>query len=142
MERWEYEEKRREFINDFYYEVLKFCGCGNPEDILFVIKNVLNATDRKWQKIESDDYNLKHSQYYNESIIDMEDSLNLRHDDDSSECFSVNTGVKDIILNLLDKAEVLDHGGSIGGVWITPYGEKLLNYLNELSDEELEYILD
>ena len=34
-----------EFVKNFYYEDLGFCGCGNPASILCTIKDFLNVVD-------------------------------------------------------------------------------------------------
>ena len=35
----------KEFVRDFYYNKLKFCGCGLLADILSLINDVLNIID-------------------------------------------------------------------------------------------------
>ena len=126
-ERWELEEKRRDFINDFYYEKLNFCGCGSPWDVLYTIKKILNVISQK------KDYD--YEDYWNK----FRNSLNIMIDKNN---FSVNEGVFQIILNVLNNCDVLEHGSSIGGSWLTDYGKELLEHLNALSDDDLENILD
>lgn len=128
-ERWELEEKRRDFINEFYYEKLNFCGCGRPWDILYTIKCVLNTVKRKYDK----DYNCNYELYEKE----LKENLNLKEND-----LRITDGVIQIVFNVLNNCDVLEHGGGIRGSWLTKYGEKLLEDLNALSDEELWKILD
>lgn len=127
MEQWELEEKRREFIQDFYYEKLNFCGCGSPWDVLYTIKKTLNIISKKKE--------FDYEDYWNK----LRNSLNMMVDKNN---FSVNEGVFQIILNILNNSDVLEHGGGIGGSWLTDYGRELLEHLNSLSDEDLEDILN
>lgn len=119
MEQWESEQKRSEFINDFYYEKLDFCGCGRPCDILYVIRNFLNAVKRKTDRWELPDYEKKHHEYYELSEKEIKESLNVKKDD----------GVIDVFYNVLNNCDVLEHGSSISGSWLTEYGLELLNHL-------------
>lgn len=131
MEQWELEEKRREFIHDFYYGKLNFCGCGSPSDTLYVVRNVLNLIADK-NKYDYDNY-------WNEfkSTLNLKDELILG----SGSNFYINEDVFQIVLNILNNSGVLEHGSSIGGSWLSKYGEELLSHLNSLSDEDLEWIL-
>ena len=141
MEQWELEEKRREFISDFYYEKLNFCGCGSPWDTLYVIKNLLNILKVRSDRWDLEDYNARSHEYYELHQKELKECFNLK-DNVFHGQFSINDGVIQVFLNVLDNCDVLEHGGSIGGSWLTSYGEELLEHLNKLNDEELEYILN
>lgn len=129
-------ENTEEFIQEFYYNKLEFCGCGSPSDILYVIRNILNVIDKRWIdcKAECDNW----YKIYQENL---KNSLNQK-DDDMEEDFSTNDGVVQIIYNALTNVDVLEHGSSISCSWITNYGKQLLQHLNSCSDDELEYVLD
>lgn len=139
MEEWELEEKRTEFINDFYYDKLKFCGCGSPSDTLYVIKKVLNVIDVKIKRCEESKF--WDSNNYDLYRNDITECLNLKDETIEDAQLSINEGVIQTFLYLLDSVGVLEHGGSVGGAWLSEYGETLLEHLNKLSDEELDYIL-
>ena len=138
MEQWELEEKRREFINEFYFEKLNFCGCGSPCEVLYVIKNLLNVI-----KARCDRWNLPDCKTdYNLHKKEVTQCLNLKCDTSEAGEFSINEGVIQCFLNVLNNCGVLEHGSGIGGSWLTDYGKQLLEYLNELNNEELEWILN
>lgn len=141
MEQWELEEKRREFINDFYFEKLNFCGCGSPCDTLYVIKNLLNVIKAKMDKWKLADYNVRFDEYYELYQKELKECLNL-NDNTFHNQFNINDGIIQVFLNVLNNCDVLEHGSSINGSWLTSYGKKTLEYLNQLTDKELEWILD
>jgi hypothetical protein len=51
-----------------------------------------------------------------------------------------NTGVRMIVLGLIDEARLNEHGGGIGGSWLTPLGKRVLAALDrelaEHTDDE------
>lgn len=141
MEQWELEQKRDEFIKDFYYEKLNFCGCGSPSDTLYVIRNVLNVIKLREDRWDSEDYYIRQHEYYELHKKEIKESLNLKEEKVIGDKFYLNEGVVQIVLNVLDCCGVLEHGGSIGGSWLTNYGKELLEYLNALSNEDLQFAL-
>ena len=116
-----------EFVKNFYYEDLGFCGCGNPASILCVIKDFLNVIDA-----------------YSENKINYKEkerrlSLALLCDEAYGiEEVKVNWGTEQIILNVLNNCDVLEHGSGIGSSWLTLYGEEVLEHLNNLNYKDLE----
>lgn len=129
-------ENTQEFIQDFYYNKLEFCGCGSPSDILYVIKNILNVIEKKLK-----DCDAKIDNRYEVYQENLKNSLNQK-DDSMEEEFSTNEGIVQIIYNVLTNVDVLEHGSSIGGSWLTDYGKELLKHLNSCNDDELEDILN
>ena len=116
-----------EFVKNFYYEDLGFCGCGNPASILCTIKDFLNVIDA-----------------YSKDKIDYKEkerrlSLALLNDEDYEiEEIKVKRGAELIILNVLNNCDVLEHGSGIGSSWLTLYGEEVLEHLNNLNYKDLE----
>lgn len=135
------DEQRKEFIQDFYYKELGFCGCGSPENILYVLRELLNTIKRKTDRYKLEDYDNKIKEYSDLWRTEIKNNLNLQEENIANSYFSINEGVLQILLNILNNIDVLEHGFSINGSWLTEYGEELLTYLNELSDEDLSYIL-
>lgn len=142
MKQWELEEQRKKFINEFYFEKLNFCGCGSPCEVLYVIKNLLNVIKINKDRWKLPDYNKNSYKYYDLHQSEIIQCFNLKNDNTNDGEYSINEGVIQCFLNVLNNVDVLEHGSSIGGSWLTKYGEQLLEYLNELNDEELEWILD
>ena len=116
-----------EFVKNFYYEDLGFCGCGNPASILCTIKDFLNVIDAYFK--DKIDYKEKERRL----------SLALLNDGDYEiEEIKVKRGAELIILNVLNNCEVLEHGSGIGSSWLTLYGEEVLEHLNNLNYKDLE----
>lgn len=44
----------------------------------------------------------------------------------------VKTGASMLMLYFLDKTEIIEHGSSVGGAWLTKKGEGLLEALNNI----------
>lgn len=107
-----------DILNRFYYEELKFCDCGNPEDIMQLIKDILNQIEHK----RDDEKTYEDNQ---EEIIKI---FNFNG--------KVNHAVRDFILNYLDIVGLLEHGGSIGGSWLTEKGQVILSLMNQVDDFE------
>jgi len=105
-------------LKQFYYEELNFCGCGNPEDIMQLIKDLLNQISHKWD-------NEKTYEERQEEIIKI---FNFNG--------KVNHAVYDFILNYLDIVGLLEHGGSIGGSWLTERGKVILKLMNQVDGFE------
>lgn len=55
---------------------------------------------------------------------------------DALEQMLPNDGVQMIVLGLLDRLELIEHGGSIGGSWLTPKGEAALSALNKEAETD------
>ncbi|MGM7720586.1 hypothetical protein [uncultured Metabacillus sp.] len=125
MENWEKQELIKERLNDFYYEKLKFCGCGNPGDTLKLIKELLNAINDKY--VNEVPYEVHQNRIH--SLFEFEDKSKpkLKFTD-------IQNGIIQFVMYQLDLIEVLEHGGSIGGSWLTSYGKQIMEYLNECED--------
>jgi hypothetical protein len=89
---------------------LPICGCGNPETAYELVHKMLGLAP-----------------FYERSWNEIADPIGT-----AGACY--------IVLGALDAAGLMEHGGGIGGSWLTPKGEWCLNALNlggtmrELSD--------
>jgi hypothetical protein len=131
----------KEFLNDFYYKKLKFCGCGCPSDTLFIVRNMLNVVKIRGDRWRDSKCKLTNQEVYEEYKKGIKEALNLKEEDDSV-IYSINEGIIESFYNVLTNVDVLEHGSSIGGSWLTDYGKELLVHLNSLSDDDLKDILD
>lgn len=106
-------------MEDKVYEVLNklnCCGCGSPQLTLNVIKEILNI------RSSCEDYNLrlkKIAELF--GVTEMNDNL---------------YGLYQYLLYQLDEIEILEHGSSVCGAWLTDYGKELLKQLNEFKEED------
>lgn len=133
-------EKATKLIQDVYYDELNFCGCGSPSDTLYVIKNVLRVHKNKLDRFDYADYNEKVDEYHDLYKQEFQKALNLK-DEDCENGFYVNEGVYQIMLNVLNNANLMEHGFSIGGSWLTREGEEFLEAL-ELMEDEFDFGLN
>ena len=84
-----------------FYTDLRMCGCGSPGDSFTVIFRVLVATPRSGGV----------------------DAFNTGRYDWLTQGVSNGAGVSDLLLTLLSRAGLMEHGSAIGGSWLTPKGE-------------------
>lgn len=82
-----------------------FCGCGNPDLAWLAIKNYLRQRED-----------------FHSNKISYEETEKLE------------TGKDYILAYLLDYFGLTEHGGSVGGCWLTNDGKEILNYLEMLFD--------
>ncbi|MFR2887914.1 MAG: hypothetical protein ACLTDM_06960 [Clostridium butyricum] len=133
-------EKATKLIQDVYYDELNFCGCGSPSDTLYVIKNVLKTHKNRHDRFDYADYSEKVNEYYDLYKHEFQKALNL-NDEYCENDFYTNEGVYQIVLNVLNNANLMEHGSSIGGSWLTKKGEEFLEAL-ELMEDEFNFGLD
>jgi hypothetical protein len=83
-----------------------FCGCGNPEEAVALVHALLRAAP------------------FYESRERLSELL-------------PTTGIEMLVLGALDEtAELIEHGSSIGGSWLTPRGEEALRGLDLIEANE------
>lgn len=112
----------------FYYEKLKWCGCGSPDTVKKVIRDflwILNITSNAWnlnKKNRDELYKLRDEAF--------EDRFGVKsvYDDELLLCLAYT----------LDAAEFTEHGSGIGGAWIDEEGKMFL-WLLERNEELDDY---
>lgn len=108
----------REEVEGFLGSELGFCGCGNPEDALGVIREYLSVL-----KVRHDTKDWSYAKYQEgiTAIIGkgpMADGLEM------------------LVAYLCDDRKLSEHGGSVGGAWLTVKGESFLRDLLWLKAQE------
>lgn len=103
-------------VQRFYYETLKWCACGNPDEALGFMRDVL-AT----MKARSDENIGPFDEPYAESAW-------------AKRTAELDAALGDGMLGLsylymLDSHGLTEHGGSVGGSWLTGEGERVLALL-------------
>lgn len=98
---------------------LDFCGCGAPWESLKIIREVLNLVCKR---CEEDDFDFKKA---------IHEFFGCKTEDMSMQVY-------EILANILNNANVLEHGSNIVWSWLTSYGEEVRESLNRLTDFELE----
>lgn len=98
-------EFRAQHLYQVFYRDLNLCGCGNPEDAVDLVLDLLKLLPFYEPGHEEQVYAL------------------MGH-----------PGAVHMVLSQLDRAGLTDHGGSLHGSWITPKGEWLLAALGALED--------
>ncbi len=95
--------------NDVFSDhILGICGCGNSKDTYKALRDVLKAQDD-----------------FREDLITYEEKEKRFNE--------LGTwGIVQFVLYILDKYELLSHGSSIGGAFLTELGKKYLYVLNRL----------
>jgi hypothetical protein len=116
-----YEESLIDPLLSFYmYEKMDLCGCGIPEQTYEIIRLYLHI--RKDWFTKDMLYEEVLERYKNDLHIDTQDSL--------------QAGLLQFLAYVLDSHDFTEHGGSIGGCWLTEDGERLLKVLDEWHKRE------
>lgn len=84
-------------------EIFGMCGCGEDENKLPIAKKLLAACDTRAEWVVA--------QNQMTEIIKAEPEA-----------------VAHLLLHFLNKLEVMEHGGSVGGSWLTPLGEAIVDF--------------
>ena len=94
---------------------LNFCECGNPDDAYDALKEALDAhncvgeiTDKSWAK------RCEKAKAWEEKLGEKPAHL-LRY--------------------FIDAAGLLEHGGSVGGSWLSEDGKLLLEFFNDFGTD-------
>jgi hypothetical protein len=106
------------FANYVLFADLGICGCGNPDSAMERIRDVLRLTPLY------KGYNMPEGANY------------LRVD----ALFNGDSVGAEFFVNMLNKADLLEHGSSAMGSWITSKGERLLAALETLDYEEIQEV--
>lgn len=107
---------RLEKFENYYYNEVGMCGCGNPEEI----KNLLYKLLKNHKAGKDDEITFKEREANKAEIIKNTDP----------------DAVSDFIFHILDKAGIMEHGGYIGNGWFTEEGEEFIKLLEEFKDCE------
>jgi hypothetical protein len=89
---------------------LPICGCGDPEE--------------SWE-------------YLRDLMTLMEDGPNWEAVRDF---LPAGDAVQQLMLGILDKADLAEHGGQIFGSWLTGKGKRLLHIMRKVTYDDLGYV--
>lgn len=92
--------------------IFGWCGCGRPEDAAVTILRALEYVAERCELMHGDD---------NDKWIKKADVLRKKWQPDE--------GIECVLLYVLDAAELTEHGGSVGGSWLSKKGCDVLDLL-------------
>ena len=94
-----------EKFNEMYYGDLGMCGCGHDEDLKEFIVHFMEIQS----KYRSSEISYEEREKLIKSLITKNHIL-----------------VFEFILHTLNRSDLMDHGSSVGGSWLTDKGELFL----------------
>lgn len=96
-------------LHAYHYAFLGLCGCGNPEDAYNFCRDALAKFDRRGCRDGRD-----------LPWMDAEDAVRdlIKEKPDVA---------AHVLAHLLTERNLLEHGGSVGGSWLTKWGEQLVD---------------
>jgi len=109
-------------VQRFWYEKLRWCGCGNPEDALAFMRDIMQVMK------DGSDGNRS------ELGVPYEQSAWAKRAKQLEEMLPGPLGLS--YLYMLDHLGLTEHGGSVGGSWLSEEGEKALELLKAGDLEE------
>lgn len=113
------------YVQDFYYNKLHWCGCGMPEEVMALMRRVLEAMDAKWTAWRAES-----------GWTDKCEERYRAFQSRLRELGLADPAVEYTYLYILDAAGLTEHGGGVGGCWLTPEGETLLSHLKAVAEIE------
>lgn len=100
-------------VQQFYYGALNWCGCGNPDEALGFMRDVLAIMKARSDENCSGSYK---GSAYEARTLELDAKL--------------GDGMLGLsYLYMIDSYGLTEHGGSIGGSWLTGEGERVLAML-------------
>jgi hypothetical protein len=103
------------------YGDIGFCGCGDPGSAYDTIGMILALIDLKWKDPEKTDH--AHWKACSELIQQQA---------------GTSGGAFNLVMYILDRAGLLEHGSSVRGAWLTKRGKHCLHLMNAYSFDEVE----
>ncbi len=110
-------------VYEFWDDDLCFCLCGAPGETLKIFKELLNLIFRRYD--HDDEFN------YDDFKAGICNLFQCKTNEMSMEIYYM-------MAYLLNTIDVLEHGSSIGGSWLTSNGKILRACLNLLNDDDLD----
>lgn len=115
------------FADHVWYERFKFCGCGNPEDILGRVRDALRAT----QNIS--DAHLAPGNCYpggkpTPAMAALHKAAEVAYGPDKVGAL--------LLKYILARADLTEHGGSVNGAWLSTDGKRLLTFLESTPEDQ------
>lgn len=105
-----------------------FCDCGSKKGVAFMIRDILRAIENRTN---------------NYDVMDTEKAYEL-FDEEINEIlgFSRENVVFEFILHTLNAVDILEHGSSVRGSWLTDYGREILCAFDIVGDNilDVEYL--
>lgn len=99
----------------YHYALLHLCGCGCPEEAYNFCRDALKSFDRRDK---------------DKDWINAEDAVKaliIQKPDEAAH----------VISHLLSHLNLLEHGGSVGGSWLTELGEVIVDH-SEMTEALME----
>lgn len=104
-----------------------FCGCGEPIKMMKYIKDVLFAINTKTNSV--------HELLESHSVREVYTDNKLKEIISEFDKVFKSEEIQLIVLYLLDKMELTEHGTSIYGSWLSEFGKNILHDLEIIFKE-------
>lgn len=104
-------------------ELLGLCGCGDPERLILIARDACDALHERSEaaiRNDSDGWDL-----HERRLID------LLEVPDYEQGLPQAPWARDLVMNWLDQAGLLEHGSNIRGSWLTDKGKRFLKLMQE-----------
>src|SRR3990167_9228674 len=102
----------------YHYAYLGLCGCGAPEEAYNFCRDILVLCDRRAHLDGRGDW------------IDAESAT-------AALIATMPDVAAHVLLHLFTHLELLEHGGSVGGSWLTPTGQEIVD-LRSVTQEDMD----
>lgn len=111
-------------LNDWVFTDLGFCGCGDPEAALDLMRSILSAINSRSERNQQNDST--HEEWMTVSR-EIEKMIGMEQ----------NPAVAWTYLYFLDGQGLLEHGSNITGSWLTDKGKEILALFNKYTSKQI-----
>lgn len=112
-----------ELINDFFYTKMMYINYGTSTDVLYLLSRIVRAFDGRRGAKSNENFNKDIIEAFN---WDVDSIYNLD---------TVQSGILQTILYQLERSGVITHSSSVYRVWLTFYGDRLIEAF-DICDKE------
>src|SRR5574338_997566 len=114
-------------IHDWVFNELGFCGCGDPEASLDLLRSVLLAIRKRHDENQIEECDADSQARWSRNSEGLRKLIGM--DDNAPMAWTY--------LYFLDSKGLLEHGGNCSGSWLTERGEQILDALLKFDSESI-----
>lgn len=114
-------------IHDWVFSELGFCGCGDPEAALDLLRSVLLAIRKRHDENDIEESEAESQTRWSRNSDALEALIGME----------TAPAMAWTYLYFLDSKGLLEHGGNCSGSWLTERGEQILDALLRFESDSI-----
>lgn len=119
-----------EHLDRLFFTDMRFCGCGDPESVYELVRDLLELIGERWERVREPRDPIARAAEVAGEIASGKAAWDWR---EWNQRFRDRIGGGDgtyyAVLYWLDGSGLIEHGGSVGGSWLTLKGKHYLSLM-------------